>query len=335
MNWFQDLFFFTSTPGKAHVVCKGNGLQFRITTLFPFSGQIFARDRKSSPQFVLPLTFVSFVSIFSEQRAETQYHMQIVVVFQQKNNTSTVQSFIAQCLHQKIHYQKQQIPKRIEEALEELHLIPAKLQQKAPIPECMMRIVTEQEHGHGDDGTEVDTVSLGQAMRIEWSLIPESDAYGFHVRNCTVRDMLSDEEYQVIDERGCSTDINIFSHPHYDTYHDTARVHWHAFKVPDSSQLSIKCFMEICTDIPDMKSGLSNCDSIPSPPFCPDLVTSSTNALIFDEVIRKRRDHALSQQHVHADICFGDSKDKYCNSTIYQADRKQHISLINGMNLSQ
>lgn len=62
----------------------------------------------------------------------------------------------------------------------------------------------------------------------------------------------------------CSTDINIFSHPHYDTYHDIAQVHWHAFKVPDINQLSIKCSIEICTDIPDTISGLTSCDSIPS-----------------------------------------------------------------------
>lgn len=62
----------------------------------------------------------------------------------------------------------------------------------------------------------------------------------------------------------CSTDINIFGHPHYDTYHDVAWVHWHAFKVPDNSQLSIRCSFEICSDISDSTSGITSCDSIPS-----------------------------------------------------------------------
>jgi hypothetical protein len=61
----------------------------------------------------------------------------------------------------------------------------------------------------------------------------------------------------------CSTDINIFAHPHYDTYHDIARVHWHAFKVPDNSQLSIRCDIQICTDIPDA-SGKTSCEAIPT-----------------------------------------------------------------------
>lgn len=55
-----------------------------------------------------------------------------------------------------------------------LRLIPTKLEQKAQIPECMMRIVVEEEHGHDGDGTEVNIVDLGQPMRIEWSLSPES-----------------------------------------------------------------------------------------------------------------------------------------------------------------
>ncbi|VDO63852.1 unnamed protein product [Onchocerca flexuosa] len=100
--------------------------------------------------------------------------MQIIVIFQQKDNTSTMQSFLTQCVHQKVKYQKQVIPKRIEEALEELRLVPMKLEHKAQVPECMMRIVTEEEHGHGDDGTEIEIVNLGQPMRIEWSLKPES-----------------------------------------------------------------------------------------------------------------------------------------------------------------
>lgn len=45
--------------------------------------------------------------------------MQIIVLFEQKDGTTTMQSFIAQCLQQKVKYQKQIIPKRIEEALEE------------------------------------------------------------------------------------------------------------------------------------------------------------------------------------------------------------------------
>uniref|UniRef100_A0A915PF70 ZP domain-containing protein n=1 Tax=Setaria digitata TaxID=48799 RepID=A0A915PF70_9BILA len=342
--------------GKARLICKEDGLQFGISTLFPFTGQIFARDRKPAPQFVhlhnlfhrkcyftfRKATTVTVTMPYSEcgirniemQRPETQYHMRIVVIFQQKDNTSTMQSFLTQCVHQKVQYQKQVIPKRIEEALEELRLIPIKLEHKARVPECIMRIVTEDEgHGHGNDadGIEMEVVNLGQPMRIEWSLVPETDAYGFHVRNCTVRDTVSNEEYMVIDERGCSTDINIFSHPHYDTYHDIARVHWHAFKVPDNTQLSIKCSMEICTDIPDSISGLTSCDSIPSPPFCPDLITSPTNALLSGQeaiVIRKRREYQSLQQHVHADICFGDKKDAYCNSENYRADHERHVNMF-------
>uniref|UniRef100_A0A915CE42 Secreted peptide n=1 Tax=Parascaris univalens TaxID=6257 RepID=A0A915CE42_PARUN len=171
--------------GKAHVVCEEIGLQFRITTLFPFTGQIFAHDRKRVPGCVHTFAEAAVINItlpyqecgirnIGERRAETQYHMQIIVVFEQNDGKSTIQSFIAQCQHQKVQYQKSTIPKRIEEALEELRLVPTKLEQKAPIPECVMRIVKEADHGHEGDGVEVDMVDLGQPMRIEWSLVPES-----------------------------------------------------------------------------------------------------------------------------------------------------------------
>ncbi|VDK87708.1 unnamed protein product [Litomosoides sigmodontis] len=335
--------------GKARLTCKQDGLQFEINTLFPFTGQIFAHDRKHAAECYFTFDKATLINVTmsyatcgmrnsEEQRPETQYHMKIIVVFQQRDNTSTMQSFLTQCMHQKIQYQKQVIPKRIEEALEELRLIPTKLEHKAQVPECMMRIVAEEEHGHGDDGTETEVVNIGQPMRIEWSLVPESDAYGFHVRNCTVRDTFSNEEYMVIDQQGCSTDINIFTHPHYDTYHDIARVHWHAFKVPDINQLTIKCSIEICTDIPDTVSGLTSCDSIPSPPFCPDLITSATNALLSDpelKVIRKRRENKLFQQYVHADICFGDKTDEYCSSETYRTDYERHIKTFNNNSSKQ
>ena len=64
----------------------------------------------------------------------------------------------------------------------------------------------------------------------------------------------------------CSTDLNIFAHPHYDTYHDIARVHWHAFKLPDHAQLSIRCEFEICLELPD-ENGQNTCSAIPTVPL--------------------------------------------------------------------
>lgn len=59
-------------------------------------------------------------------------------------------------------------------------------------------------------------------------------------------------------------DINIFAHPHYDTYHDLAIVHWHAFKVPDSALLSFRCDCVVCTDVVDDETGQNSCEQIPT-----------------------------------------------------------------------
>lgn len=95
-------------------------------------------------------------------------------MFEQKDKTQSIQSFIAQCGQQRIQYQKQSIPKRIEEALEELKLVPTWLEQKASVPEPIMRILTDIEHHKPGDGVEVSQVNVGQSLRVEFSLEPES-----------------------------------------------------------------------------------------------------------------------------------------------------------------
>lgn len=95
-------------------------------------------------------------------------------MFEQPDKTTTVQSFFAQCSQNKIEYNKQTIPKRIEEALEELKLVPTHLEQKASVPDCSLRIVTDVEHHKPGDGIETTEVDVGQPLRVEFSLQPES-----------------------------------------------------------------------------------------------------------------------------------------------------------------
>lgn len=58
-----------------------------------------------------------------------------------------------------------------------LNLIPLKVEQKAAVPDCLMRIVPEPEehHGYGPSEKEaVEDATIGQQLRIEWSLQPPS-----------------------------------------------------------------------------------------------------------------------------------------------------------------
>lgn len=95
-------------------------------------------------------------------------------MFNQPNGETSLQSFIAQCGQQRLRYQKNGVPKRIEEALEELRLVPAKLEQKAPIPDCKMKLVTDVEHHGMGDGAEINQIDVGKPMRLEFSLEPET-----------------------------------------------------------------------------------------------------------------------------------------------------------------
>lgn len=56
-----------------------------------------------------------------------------------------------------------------------LRLVPIALEQKAPIPRVEMKVIREEEHGHGHNTEEdVDEVDMGQPLKLEWKLVPET-----------------------------------------------------------------------------------------------------------------------------------------------------------------
>ncbi|KAK6009899.1 hypothetical protein OSTOST_25143, partial [Ostertagia ostertagi] len=108
------------------------------------------------------------------------------MVIQQTDGTSTIQSFMAQCVHQKIHYNKQTLPRRIEEALEELaKACRYKAGAEGAITpsgdegifqlyqhfNMFLEIVVDEHHQHGPEVSEVD---IGMPLAVQWKLIPES-----------------------------------------------------------------------------------------------------------------------------------------------------------------
>uniref|UniRef100_A0A183CKY0 ZP domain-containing protein n=1 Tax=Globodera pallida TaxID=36090 RepID=A0A183CKY0_GLOPA len=196
--------------GRARIICKENGMEFALRTVFPFTGQIFAHDKKRiAGQQHINISFSFAECGVRNQRdrfatAMEQFHVQIVVMFQQQNGTSNVQSFFVQCGQQNIAQREKHPPmaRHIEEALEELHIVPIELEQKAPLPIPTMRFLSDV-HGGGADGAEVDgQLQIGQSLRVEFALQPETEAFGFLVRNCVVRDAVRGVEHEVIDRWG-------------------------------------------------------------------------------------------------------------------------------------
>ena len=97
--------------------------------------------------------------------------------------------------------------------------MPTELVQKAPLPIPQMRVLTDVEHHKAGDGLDIEEggeVQMGQPLRVEFSLQPETglnikeelmfifilDAFGFLVRNCVVRDQITGAEHEVIDHKG-------------------------------------------------------------------------------------------------------------------------------------
>ncbi|PIC29714.1 hypothetical protein B9Z55_021215 [Caenorhabditis nigoni] len=307
--------------GKPRILCLEDGISFEVKTILPLTGEVFANDRKripecqktftedSKPKVFLPFATCGVKNVGEQVDSRAQYHMQVVLIIDQGNGTNTLQSFMAQCVHQKVNYNKQILPKRIEEALEELRLVPSKLEQKASMPSVQMQIVVDE--GHHKLGAEVSAADIGMPLALKWSMVPESDAYGMHIRNCKVVDAVGKIDHTLIDEQGCSADLQIIDHPHYDTYHDTASAHMWAFKVPDMSSLQIKCDILICSNIKSSVTNTTSCEDIPSPPFCADVVTSPPNSILSDasSFIKHRRasitasEVSTSTQSVRTSIC--------------------------------
>ncbi|KAF1754133.1 hypothetical protein GCK72_020693 [Caenorhabditis remanei] len=307
--------------GKPRILCLEDGISFEVKTILPLSGEVFANDRKripecqktftedAKPKLFLPFSTCGVKNVGEQVDSRAQYHMQVVLIIDQGNGTNTLQSFMAQCVHQKVNYNKQVLPKRIEEALEELRLVPSKLEQKASMPSVQMQIVVDE--GHHKLGAEVSAADIGMPLALKWSMVPESDAYGMHIRNCKVVDAVGKIDHTLIDEQGCSADLQIIDHPHYDTYHDTASAHMWAFKVPDMSSLQIKCDIFICSNIKSSVTNTTSCEDIPSPPFCADVVTSPPNSILSDasSFIKHRRasvtssEVSTSTQSVRTSIC--------------------------------
>ncbi|KAI6183123.1 ZP domain-containing protein [Aphelenchoides bicaudatus] len=207
-----------------------------------------------------------------------------------------------------------------------------------------MKLVTDVEHHGKGDGEEISQIDVGKPMRLEFTLEPETDAYGLLIHNCYIRDLVSGHEHEIIDTHGCSTDLNIVAHPYYDTYHDVVRVHTHAFKLPDHTRLSIRCDFQICTEIKD-EHNKSSCQEIGTPPFCPDIITSPQNSVLFDgrsNNVRRRARRSMHkfnnsnlifideqtsdtmEQRVHADLCLGNDRDEFCNKE-FDAIKEKHM----------
>jgi hypothetical protein len=58
--------------------------------------------------------------------------------------------------------------------LNQLKIVPLEIVQKAPLPIPQMRVLTDVEHHKAGDGLDIQEVQMGQPLRVEFSLQPET-----------------------------------------------------------------------------------------------------------------------------------------------------------------
>ncbi|GMT28358.1 hypothetical protein PFISCL1PPCAC_19655, partial [Pristionchus fissidentatus] len=270
--------------GMAHILCIEDGVEVNALTVRPFDGTVATivdGKRKCVHSFTGSTTNISIFFPFEDcgiknkkNQANAKWDTQVVFSF--PNNDD---SFLIQCETQSLKYDKGTLPMRLEESLEEFQLIPIKIEQKAPLPTILWSLTDR-------NVTEVD---IGTQQVMYFNLTPETEAYGFHVKNCFVIDEKNGEHHSVIDRKGCSSDMAAFTHPQYNTFDDTMRSDWMAFKLPDHDSLHISCSYTICPDFPSSSGDNSSvCSTIPAPPLCPRTLATPFNSLTSYQALTKR-----------------------------------------------
>uniref|UniRef100_A0A1I7WHP5 ZP domain-containing protein n=1 Tax=Heterorhabditis bacteriophora TaxID=37862 RepID=A0A1I7WHP5_HETBA len=349
LSFFNYTFMILLKQRKAHVICKEDGIEFSATTVFPFSGQIFANDRKRIPRFILLQNFVINRKIYLTKISVNPggkhaiWYLQYYKVFlikqlnsnfiliEKKGNfycfsliyqffcvkigTILILFFILfLCLSDEVFSIKLScLILRCSDLVFNsalLRLVNTKLEQKAPLPLVEMKIVVDQHHEFGPEVSEVD---IGMPLAVQWRLLPESENK----------------------DKSMSIEITFLREP---SGRDNFLI------VPDHARLRIKCDVAICSDISSSTSNRSNCALIPSvilkikyltyslqinsgklfcienvtnkkalqPPFCPDLITSPSNSILYDAegaFSKRRRDieHREETQSVKAALCMGEA----------------------------
>uniref|UniRef100_A0A0N5BZW0 ZP domain-containing protein n=1 Tax=Strongyloides papillosus TaxID=174720 RepID=A0A0N5BZW0_STREA len=106
-------------------------------------------------------------------------------------------------------------------------------------------------------------VNIGDEIIHEWNCESQNtDMYSMVVKNCYVEDGNGRKEL-VIDEKGCSLDVNVLKTPIYSNNRMKAYVKSSVFKFPDRQYIDFQCSISICIN------SEQDCSNI-SPPKCGD-----------------------------------------------------------------
>ncbi|KAL7073187.1 hypothetical protein ACQ4LE_007281 [Meloidogyne hapla] len=124
-------------------------------------------------------------------------------------------------------------------------------------PECKYTI-----HSNSIDGPEVDKAKLGDRVFHRWRC---DGRYALKVYRCYATDG-RDREHQIIDDKGCSTDISLMPHPLYTDNPSQALASSRVFRFNSSSRIFFDCLLYACLKIdPDCrKSTHQRCSRISS-----------------------------------------------------------------------
>ncbi|KAI3422095.1 hypothetical protein GPALN_012629 [Globodera pallida] len=120
-------------------------------------------------------------------------------------------------------------------------------------PQCKYSI-----HVNSEESTVAGHVQLGDAVFHRWRC---GDEYALKVYRCFVHDGRN-RRHQIIDDRGCSTDLSLMPHPVYSANSSNAFAASRVFRFSSSTRVFFDCLLYAClkSDAECRRTAMSNCD---------------------------------------------------------------------------
>ncbi|KAK5976914.1 ZP domain-containing protein [Trichostrongylus colubriformis] len=149
--------------------------------------------------------------------------------------------------------------------------------QDFQLPDCIYQL------HDGLTGPPVQFAQVGQRVTHRWSCEDGSKhIYGLLIHSC-VADDGQDNKFELVDDRGCSTDTYLLPQIRYDPKSLSAFTDAHVFKYADKVQLYFTCTVQLCYKHD------GGCDGV-TPPKC-----DGVDAAHFEHMDGPPKEHASSE----------------------------------------
>ncbi|CAJ0599467.1 unnamed protein product [Cylicocyclus nassatus] len=231
---------------KPEVNCGIDKIFVDVETVKPFTGRLFVQGEADNSECVkIPsdsstrLSFVLPIGACNMRRQRTMrprgvsFSFTLVISFHRLFVTGVDRSFHIKCFFL-------ESVKSLDSQLGLKDLTTEVIEQQYQLPDCYYDLTD------GTDDSSLKYAQVGQRVTHKWTCNEESSAiYGFLIHSCYTDDG-QENKFELVDDRGCSTDTYLLPHIHYDENKLSASTTADVFKYADKGQLYFTCTVQLC-----------------------------------------------------------------------------------------